>query len=239
MGTAATARWIRTSEAPTRSPRPPGTSRSPARQPLAITNCLNFGNPERPEVMWQFSEAVRGMRGRVPRARHPGDGRQRELLQRVRWLGDLADARSSACSGSLADYRLRLPSGFPSPGLAVYLLGSRSPSSVGPSSPRPCSAWSAARRRHSTSRPSAGSRTCCRRPPPRDLLASAHDCSDGGCGDRARGVRDPRRARLRRHGRRATCRHTFSCSASPRRGSWSPWRRNGKARSAGSRRPAA
>lgn len=30
-------------------------------RPIAITNCLNFGNPERPEVMWQFAEAVRGM----------------------------------------------------------------------------------------------------------------------------------------------------------------------------------
>jgi phosphoribosylformylglycinamidine synthase len=29
--------------------------------PLAITNCLNFGNPERPEVMWQFTESIRGM----------------------------------------------------------------------------------------------------------------------------------------------------------------------------------
>ena len=31
-------------------------------RPLAITNCLNFGNPERPEVMRQFAEAIRGMR---------------------------------------------------------------------------------------------------------------------------------------------------------------------------------
>jgi phosphoribosylformylglycinamidine synthase subunit PurL len=30
-------------------------------KPLAITNCLNFGNPEKPEVMWQFAEAVRGI----------------------------------------------------------------------------------------------------------------------------------------------------------------------------------
>jgi phosphoribosylformylglycinamidine synthase len=29
--------------------------------PLAITNCLNFGNPERPEVMWQFAQSVRGI----------------------------------------------------------------------------------------------------------------------------------------------------------------------------------
>jgi phosphoribosylformylglycinamidine synthase len=30
-------------------------------RPLAVVNCLNFGNPEHPEVMWQFSEAVDGM----------------------------------------------------------------------------------------------------------------------------------------------------------------------------------
>ncbi|EDP76197.1 phosphoribosylformylglycinamidine synthase subunit PurL [Hydrogenivirga sp. 128-5-R1-1] len=30
-------------------------------KPLAITDCLNFGNPERPEIMWQFVRAVEGM----------------------------------------------------------------------------------------------------------------------------------------------------------------------------------
>ncbi|WP_334142478.1 phosphoribosylformylglycinamidine synthase subunit PurL [Rhabdothermincola sp.] len=30
-------------------------------RPVAVVNCLNFGNPEHPEVMWQFSEAVDGM----------------------------------------------------------------------------------------------------------------------------------------------------------------------------------
>ena len=30
-------------------------------RPWAATNCLNFGNPEKPEVMWQFSEAVDGI----------------------------------------------------------------------------------------------------------------------------------------------------------------------------------
>ncbi|MEI6623571.1 MAG: phosphoribosylformylglycinamidine synthase subunit PurL, partial [Actinomycetes bacterium] len=29
--------------------------------PLAVTDCLNFGSPEDPAVMWQFSEAVRGL----------------------------------------------------------------------------------------------------------------------------------------------------------------------------------
>ncbi len=30
-------------------------------EPLAVTDCLNFGNPERPEIMWQFAECVRGL----------------------------------------------------------------------------------------------------------------------------------------------------------------------------------
>ncbi|MBF0464221.1 MAG: phosphoribosylformylglycinamidine synthase subunit PurL [Nitrospirae bacterium] len=30
-------------------------------KPLAVTDCLNFGNPEKPEVMWQFAEALRGI----------------------------------------------------------------------------------------------------------------------------------------------------------------------------------
>ena len=30
-------------------------------QPIGATNCLNFGNPERPEIMWQFAKAVEGM----------------------------------------------------------------------------------------------------------------------------------------------------------------------------------
>jgi phosphoribosylformylglycinamidine synthase len=29
--------------------------------PLAITDCLNFGNPEKPEIMWQFKKAIEGM----------------------------------------------------------------------------------------------------------------------------------------------------------------------------------
>ncbi len=30
-------------------------------QPIGATNCLNFGNPERPEIMWQFAKAVEGL----------------------------------------------------------------------------------------------------------------------------------------------------------------------------------
>ena len=30
-------------------------------RPIGITNCLNFGNPEKPEIMWQFAQAVQGI----------------------------------------------------------------------------------------------------------------------------------------------------------------------------------
>ena len=41
---------------------------APARSPLV--NCLNFGNPEHPEVMWQLSEAIDGMAEALPGPRH-------------------------------------------------------------------------------------------------------------------------------------------------------------------------
>jgi phosphoribosylformylglycinamidine synthase len=31
-------------------------------RPLALTDCLNFGNPERPEIMWEFQQAIAGIR---------------------------------------------------------------------------------------------------------------------------------------------------------------------------------
>ena len=30
-------------------------------RPVAVSDCLNFGSPEDPDVMWQFAEAVRGL----------------------------------------------------------------------------------------------------------------------------------------------------------------------------------
>ncbi len=30
-------------------------------EPIGVSNCLNFGNPENPEIMWQFEQAVRGL----------------------------------------------------------------------------------------------------------------------------------------------------------------------------------
>jgi len=40
-------------------------------RPLAITDCLNFGNPEKPEIMWQFVNAVEGMASACKRLNTP------------------------------------------------------------------------------------------------------------------------------------------------------------------------
>ena len=79
-------------------PRPRATSRAPAALPIGATNCLNFGNPERPEIMWQFAEAVAGHRRGVPRARHSDHRRQRQPLQRDRRPARFCRRRSSASS---------------------------------------------------------------------------------------------------------------------------------------------
>ena len=60
-------------------------------EPAAVTDCLNFGSPEDPAVMWQFAEAVRGLADGCLRAGHPGHRRQRQLLQPDRRRGDPPD----------------------------------------------------------------------------------------------------------------------------------------------------
>jgi len=148
-------------------------------KPLAITNCLNFGNPERPEVMWQFSEAVRGMRDACLALDAPVTGGNVSLYNEsggsAIWPTPVVGAL-----GSLADYRLRLPSGFPMPALAVYLLG-ESFAELGGSEfadtvlgvvagAPPALDLRAERRLQDLLQEAAAA----------DLLASAHDCSDGG-----------------------------------------------------------
>ena len=62
-------------------------------EPLAITNCLNFGNPERPRVMGQLTAAIDGMANGLPRARLPRRLGQRLALQRDRRPRRAADAQ--------------------------------------------------------------------------------------------------------------------------------------------------
>ena len=59
--------------------------------PIAITDNLNFGNPERPEIMGQIVRAIDGMAEACRGARLPGRERQRQPLQRDQRRGHSAD----------------------------------------------------------------------------------------------------------------------------------------------------
>ena len=63
-----------------------------ARGRSGVTNCLNFGDPTRPEAFWQLAEARPRARRRVPRARPARHRRQRLALQRVAGGLDRPDA---------------------------------------------------------------------------------------------------------------------------------------------------
>ena len=68
-------------------------------RPLGVTNCLNFGDPTRPEAFWQLAEAVRGLSRRVHRPRAAGHRRQRLAVQRGAGLARSPRRRRSASSG--------------------------------------------------------------------------------------------------------------------------------------------
>ena len=66
--------------------------------PLAVTDCLNFGSPEDPGVMWQFAAGRPRSGRRLPGARGPGHRRQRQPLQPDRRRSRSTRPRWSACS---------------------------------------------------------------------------------------------------------------------------------------------
>ena len=66
--------------------------------PVAVTNCLNFGSPEDPGVMWQFCAGGPRSRRRLCGAWHSGHRRQRQLLQPDRDRRRSCPPRWSACS---------------------------------------------------------------------------------------------------------------------------------------------
>ncbi len=149
--------------------------------PLAVTNCLNFGSPEDPAVMWQFSESVRGLADACLALGVPVTGGNvsfynqtgHQAIQPTPVVGVL---------GVLADVRRRLPSGFTAAGETIMLLGVTEAEFGG-------SLWAQERLGHLGGRPprvdlaaeqrlaavlsaSAGA----------GLVSSAHDLSDGGLG---------------------------------------------------------
>ena len=148
-------------------------------RPLAITNCLNFGNPERPVVMWQFAEAIRGMRDACLAFDTPVTGGNVSFYNES---GDSAIWPTPVIGmlGLLEDYRLRVPTGFAAPGLSICVLGETFAELGGSEFADVVLGVISGRRRRWTWSGARARWTCCTRRRASDLLASAHDCSDGG-----------------------------------------------------------
>ncbi len=90
--------------------------------PLAISDCLNFGSPEDPGVMWQFAEAVRGIAEGCRTLGIPVTGGNVSLYNQT---GDVAIHPTPvvAVLGVMDDVARRTPSGWKAPGQSIYLLG--------------------------------------------------------------------------------------------------------------------
>ncbi len=92
-------------------------------RPLAVTDCLNFGSPEHPDSMWQFERAVTGLADGCLELGIPVTGGNVSFYNST---GDVAIHPTPVVGvlGVLDDVARRTPSGWRTPGQAVYLLGS-------------------------------------------------------------------------------------------------------------------
>ncbi len=90
-------------------------------RPIAATNCLNFGNPEKPEVMWQFTEAIEGMSEACRALETPITGGNVSFYNET--LGKpIYPTPVMGILGLLEDAECALGSGFPHEGDAIVLL---------------------------------------------------------------------------------------------------------------------
>ena len=90
--------------------------------PLAVTNCLNFGSPEDPGVMWQFAETVRGLADGCLEMGLPVTGGNVSFYNQT---GDVAILPTPVIGvlGVIDDVRTRTPMSFDRAGLELYLIG--------------------------------------------------------------------------------------------------------------------
>ncbi|MDI2098388.1 phosphoribosylformylglycinamidine synthase subunit PurL [Ruicaihuangia caeni] len=147
--------------------------------PAAVSDCLNFGSPENPEVMWQFSQAVEGLADGCMELEIPVTGGNVSFYNQT---GDVPIHPTPvvAVLGVIDDVARRIPSGWQDAGDNIYLLGTTALELDG-------SAWSGVIHDHLGGRPpavdlarekqlaqliAAGASE--------SLIASAHDLADGG-----------------------------------------------------------
>ncbi len=150
-------------------------------RPIGITNCLNFGSPERPAVYFQITEACRGMAEACTALDTPVTGGNVSFYNESP-SGAVDPTPVIGMVGLLEDAEQAVPSHFAHPGAAVLLFG-RTRGHLGGSS-----YWAHVLGEVAGSPPSVdltAARTLVDllvELAGEGLLLSAHDCSDGGLG---------------------------------------------------------
>ena len=147
--------------------------------PLAVSDCLNFGSPEDPGVMWQFAEATRGISQGCKALGIPVTGGNVSLYNQT---ADVAIHPTPlvAVLGVMDDVARRTSSGWKTPGDVIYLLGTTAEEFGG-------SAWTQVAHDHLGGLPPRVDLDCERTlgeilvdASRQGLLAAAHDLSEGG-----------------------------------------------------------
>jgi len=148
-------------------------------EPIAVTNCLNFGSPEDPEVMWQLAAAVRGLADGCKTLGIPVTGGNVSLYNQT-GANAIHPTPVIGVLGVHEDVRKRLAVGFAADGAQVVLLGTTTEEFGG-------SAWADVVHKHLGGRPPAVDLAAERKlaaligsAASAGVLASAHDLSDGG-----------------------------------------------------------
>jgi phosphoribosylformylglycinamidine synthase subunit PurL len=150
-------------------------------EPLGLTDCLNFGNPERPEIMWQFAEATRGLADACRQLGIPVVSGNVSLYNETEGKGILPTP-TVAVVGLLEDVRKSCGAAFREEGDLVAVLGETFGNLGG-------SEYLKAFFDKTAGRPSIldAERELALQRVVRELvregaLSSAHDCSEGGLG---------------------------------------------------------
>ncbi|RFA16363.1 phosphoribosylformylglycinamidine synthase II [Subtercola boreus] len=147
--------------------------------PVAVTDCLNFGSPENPEVMWQFSQAVAGLSDGCLELEIPVTGGNVSFYNQTGGA-PIHPTPVVGVLGVIDDVARRVPSGWQDEGNNIYLLGITREELDG-------SAWAGTIHDHLGGRPpivdlarEAALAGLLHAGAMQGLLASAHDLSDGG-----------------------------------------------------------
>ncbi|WP_456323021.1 phosphoribosylformylglycinamidine synthase subunit PurL [Hydrogenimonas sp.] len=91
-------------------------------RPLAITDCLNYGNPENPEVMWQFAQGCEGIKEACEILKTPVTGGNVSLYNETNGVS-VFPTPTIAMVGVNEDQHNVLPSSFQEEGNMILLIG--------------------------------------------------------------------------------------------------------------------